>query len=453
MSGISHTLLGIFKKKTVEKLLHYVWKHRLLPLKALLTTDGKTLEIIDPGLTNPNAGPDFFNAKIRIGDTLWAGNVEIHLRSSDWYRHGHEGDKAYDNVVLHVAAVIDSDVTTCSGKRLPQLQLDIPADLNLRYETLLKTEDYPRCYHVIPQIDTFKVHAWMDTLVVERLEERARQLERRLKATNDNWEWALFITLARNFGFGLNGDAFETWAQRIPLEKIGKHRDELFQLEAIFLGIAGLLETNSLPPNSAENGAIDNYFISLQREFQYQCRLFTLGAIMPYQQWKYLRLRPQNFPHIRLAELAWMYHKGQVTLSLLKDAVMADEPLQELRKQLVAETSPYWQTHIMFGCPVEKRTLRLSPVSQNLLIINTVVPVLYAYAMSHDNWTLRQRALDLLRLLPAENNYILRQWADCGLKVGTAADSQALIQLKRQYCDRHDCLRCNFGYEYLSSRL
>lgn len=435
----------------MERLLHYVWKHRLLPLRALLTTDGQELEIIDPGLANTNAGPDFFNAKVRIGQTMWAGNVEIHLRSSDWFRHGHEGDERYDNVILHVASVVDCDVTTCSGKRLPQLQLDIPASLSQRYETLQRTEDYPRCYRIIPRLDIFRVHAWMDTLTVERLEERAQQVKGRLKATNGNWEWALFITLARNFGFGLNGDAFEAWAGRIPLNRIGKHRDELFQIEAIFLGMAGLLEAASLPPESREKGALDEYFLSLRHEFQYQCRLFSLPTPTPYRQWRYLRLRPQNFPHIRLAELAWMYHKGRVTLSGLKDATMTEEPLKALRKALKAETSPYWQTHIMFGHPTGKRTLRLSQSSQNLLIINTVVPVLYAYATSHNDWELRQRTLDLLQLLPAERNHILRQWEACGLHVDTAADSQALIQLKRQYCDRHDCLRCSFGYEYLKS--
>ena len=446
-------MLHIFKNKSVEKLLHYIWKHKMLPLRALLTTDGQEVEIIDPGLANTNQGPDFFNAKVRIGETMWAGNVEIHLRSSDWLRHGHDSDEAYDSVILHVASVIDTEVTTTSGKRLPQLQLDIPADLSMRYETLQKTEDYPRCYRIIPDIDIFKTHSWMDTLVVERMEERRRQVEHRLQQTNGDWEQTLFITLARNFGFGINGDAFETWAHRIPLDRLGKHRDELFQIEAVFLGMAGLLEAASLPPNSAEQGMWDEYFLSLRKEFTYQRRLFNLSAIMPYQQWKYLRLRPQNFPHIRLAELAWMYHKGQVNLSKLLDAAMSEEPLNQLRKILTATTSAYWNEHLMFGCPIEKRELHLSQASQNLIIINTVVPVLYAHAMSHDNWDLREKALELLRQLPAEKNYIMRQWADCGLKVSTAADSQALIQLKRQYCDRRDCLRCSFGYEYLSSRL
>ena len=442
-------MLCIFNISIVEKLLHYAWKHKLLPLRDLLTTDGQEVEIIDPGLANTNAGPDFFNAKVRIGDTMWAGNVEIHLRSSDWFRHGHNTDDAYDSVILHVASVIDCEVTTSTGKRLPQVQLDIPADLHLRYETLKETEDYPRCFRVIPDINPFKIHAWMDTLVVERLEERSGKVKQRLAETQGNWEWALFTTLARNFGFGINGDAFETWAHRIPLDKTGKHRDELFQIEAIFLGMAGLLEMESLPPKAVA----DDYFRQLQHEFDYQRHMFGLTAIMPYQQWKYLRLRPQNFPHIRLAELAWIYHMGNISLSKLKDAMQQANALEALRQVLVAETSPYWHEHIIFGCPVEKRPLHLSKASQNLIIINTVIPVLYTYAMTHNDWNLREKTLDLLRQLPAEQNYIIRQWKECRLEVNNAADSQALIQLKRQYCDRHDCLRCNFGFEYLNSRL
>lgn len=444
----------------MEKLLHYVWKHRILPLRALLTSDGQELEIVDAGLSNPNAGPDFFNAKVRIGQTMWAGNVEIHLRSSDWYRHGHDTDERYDNVILHVAHVIDCPVTTHSGKTLPQLQLDIPAGLAAKYEQLHKTENYPRCYPIIPNIETFRTHSWLDTLLCERLQERADKVLERLHAVNMDWEWALFMTLARNFGFGINGDAFEAWCRLIPLNRLGKHRDDLFQIEAIFLGLAGLLQADALPRNCREAGQNDPYFLKLQKEFAYQTRLFDLATPLPFVQWKYLRLRPQNFPHIRLAELAWMYHHGEVGLQNLIDAVMTEDEadnkgestaIKALRKILSCETSDYWHDHIMFGSTVPHMELHLSRSSQNLIIINTVVPVLYAYATTHDRWKLRERLLDLLRELPAENNYILRQWQSCGLPVDNAADSQALIQLKREYCDRLDCLRCQFGYEYLKS--
>ena len=441
---IFRTFVTNFKRYRMEKLLHYIWKHRILPLKALQTTDGQDVEIVDVGLLNPNAGPDFFNAKVRIGQTMWAGNIEIHLKSSDWYRHGHDTDEAYNNVILHVANIVDATVVTQIGKDIPQLQLDIPAGMAQSYEQLQGTEDYPRCYKIIPEIDTFTAHSWMDTLLCERMQERSTLVLHRLQELNGNWEGALFVTLARNFGFGINGDAFETWAKRIPLDKIGKHRDELFQIEAIFLGTAGLLE-------EGENNT-DEYEKKLQKEYTYQQRLFALPSPMNKAQWKYLRLRPQNFPHIRLAELAWMYHKGRTNLSTLLDAVQKDKPLDALYATLDATTSDYWTSHIMFGKECARKQLSLSRQTKQLLIINTVMPVLYAYAVTHNNEPLRERLLDILRQLPAENNYILRQWRNCGLEATTAADSQSLIQLKRMYCDRADCLRCKFGYEFLKRK-
>ncbi len=428
----------------MEKLLHYIWKHKILPLKALLTTDGEELEIVDTGLLNPNAGPDFFNAKVRIGQTMWAGNVEIHLKSSDWYRHGHDNDEAYDNVILHVVNVVDCPVQTVRGKWLPQLQLDIPSRLYARYEELKTVKDYPRCHKIIKDIDTFIVHSWMDILLCERFEDRTRAIESLLEQYCGDWERVLFITLARSFGFGLNGDAFEEWAKKIPIEKMGKHRDELFQIEAIFLGVAGLL---------GESEKVDEYGLKLRDEFAYQRRLFALPEPMLKTQWKYLRLRPQNFPHIRLAELAWMYHEGNVNLSVLLDCVYSSEPLKALYKVLDATTSDYWTTHIVLGKEVDKKRLCLTEGTKRLLVINAVVPLLYAYATTHGNDGIKERLYNIMHLMPAENNHLLRIWHECGLDVNTAADSQALIQLKRRYCDRIDCLRCRFGYEYLNAKI
>lgn len=427
----------------MEKLLHYVWKHRMLPLKALETTEGEPLEVVDAGLPNPHAGPDFFNAKVRIGGTLWAGNVEIHLRASDWQRHGHDTDEAYENVVLHVAHVIDCPVHTVKGKRLPQLQLEIPAGLAERYARLSQTEDYPRCHAVLPGIDRFMVHSWMDTLLCERMEERSAQVMQRLQESGGNWERALFLTLARNFGFGLNGDAFEAWARRIPLERIGKHRDDLFQIEALFLGQAGLLEKAL---------SIGDYALRLQREYAYQQRLFELSEPLSAAQWKYLRLRPQSFPHIRLAQLANLYHRGGTGLAALRDAAMSDAPVERLHALFATEAGPNWVAESDTAKGRKAAGLSISRSTRQLLLINTAVPVLYAHAQAHRHEAQRERALDLLRLLPAEDNRILRQWRDCGIAVDTASDSQALLQLKRAYCDRIDCLRCRLGYEYLKAK-
>ena len=402
----------------MERLLHYVWKHKMLPLKTLITSDGQEVEVIDPGLHNHDQGPDFFNAKIRLDGTLWAGNVEVHLRSSDWYRHGHESDPAYNSVILHVVSEIDREVRNAEGKLLPQVQLDIPQKIQQSYEELCRTEDYPRCHRIIPSVPQLKVHQWMDALLVERLKERSEMVTKRAERTDGDWERATFVTLSRSFGFGLNGDAFERWAMRIPLQAAGKHRDDLFQIEALFLGRAGLIEEVEAVRNAKEVSL-------LQQEFAYLKHKFSLGEPMQRSDWRFLRTRPQNFPFMRILQIAELYHKGKAQMSKLLEA----KDIKELQQ-----------------CLEVKGT---TAASRRLLIINTVVPLLFAYGRHISDEDICMRAVRLLEELPAENNYILRQWQDCGLKVGTAADSQALIQLKRQYCDRIDCLRCRFGYEYL----
>lgn len=402
----------------MEKLLHYVWKHKILPLKSLLTTDGREIEILDPGTYNTNQGPDFFNAKVKIGETLWAGNIELHLKASDWFRHGHDSDPSYNNTILHIAQVVDCEVTTEDGNHPPQLQLDIPAHLYQNYQELCQTDDYPRCHKIIPSIPQMKAHMWMDALLAERMKERAQKVQDRVNRLNGDWEQATFVTLCRNFGFGLNGDTFERWAMMIPLQGIGKHRDNLFQIEAIFLGMAGLID-------DAAQVKGQKMAERWKREFGFLSHKFQLSEPMKASDWKFLRTRPKNFPHVRILQIAELYHSGKAQMSALTEA----KDVKEMHRILgIGGTSAK---------------------SRNLLIINTIVPLLYAYGMHRSDDKLIQKAIVLLEELPAEDNYILRQWKACGLGVETAADSQALIQLKREYCDRKDCLRCRFAYEFL----
>ena len=402
----------------MEKLLHYVWKHKILPLKSLLTTDGREIEILDPGTYNTNQGPDFFNAKVKIGETLWAGNIELHLKASDWFRHGHDSDPSYNNTILHIAQVVDCEVTTEDGNHPPQLQLDIPAHLYQNYQELCQTDDYPRCHKIIPSIPQMKAHMWMDALLAERMKERAQKVQDRVNRLNGDWEQATFVTLCRNFGFGLNGDTFERWAMMIPLQGIGKHRDNLFQIEAIFLGMAGLID-------DAAQVKGQEMAERWKREFGFLSHKFQLSETMKTSDWKFLRTRPKNFPHVRILQIAELYHSGKAQMSALTEA----KDVKEMHRILgIGGTSAK---------------------SRNLLIINTIVPLLYAYGTHRSDEKLIQKAITLLEELPAEDNYILRQWKACGLSVETAADSQALIQLKREYCDRKDCLRCRFAYEYL----
>ncbi len=429
----------------MEKLLHYVWKHRIFPLAPLVTTDGQAVEVIDPGLHNRDAGPDFFNAKVRIGGALWVGNVELHLRSSDWQRHGHHRDPAYNGVVLHVAEVVDAEVVTANGLRPPQLQLTIPDAIRAGYVELLQTDDYPRCWRVLPELPLLTVHAWMSALLYERLQARSSRCLERLSASGGDWDRSWFVTLSRNFGFGVNGDAFERWAARFPLHAAAKHRDDAFQLEALFLGTAGLLEADALPPSSRQAAASDDYFRRLSHEWNYLSRKFQLDVPLSPSSWRYLRLRPQNFPHLRLVQLAQLYHRCPNLAGMLLRASDRDA----LHGVLDVGVSAYWQTHYLFGLEAPRSEKRLSADSRDLIIVNTVVPMRFAYGQAHNDEAMQEQAIALLEQLKPERNHILRQWQQCGIGVESAADSQALIQLKREYCDRHDCLRCRFGFEYL----
>lgn len=419
----------------MEQLLHYVWKHKIFPLRELRTTDGRRVEVLNPGVHNTDAGPDFTGAKVKIEETVWAGNVEIHTKTSDWFRHHHEVDARYENIILHVATEVDQQLFYPDGKEIPQLQLDVPPFVKENYNELIRNDFQPRCRDVVQHLPVFLIHNWMTSLTLERFEERTRQIMARREVLDKNWEDTLFVTLARNFGFGINGDAFEQWAHSIPMHTVAKHRDSLFQIEAIFFGQAGLLSSD-IP---------DDYYQDLQKEYRYLRQKFSLTPIAPTA-WKFLRLRPQNFPHIRIAQLAMLYYEQRLNLSRLVNA----DSTEAVEALLLTHVSDYWRTHYTFGGqtskPIDKQ---LSPASLHLVVINSVAPMLFAYGKYKSDQTLCDRAFALWEQTPPENNRIIRDWASAGITCEHAADSQALIQLHRHYCQPRDCLRCKFGYEYL----
>ena len=429
----------------METLLHYTWKHKLWPARPLETTDGHPVEVIDPGLYNRrDAGPDFFNAKVKINDTIWVGNVEIHDRASDWYAHGHDHNPAYDNVVLHVVGEADKDVMNSRHEYLPQMVLQVPPHVQEHYEELLRADQYPPCYRVIPSLTHLMVHAWMAALQTERLEQKTEAIRQRAERCGGSWEDAYFMTLARNYGFGINGDAFEQWAQQVPLTAVGKHRDDLFQIEAIFMGQAGLLELQAVPERYQADALNEGYFSRLRNEYQYLAHKFSMKP-MDFSIWRFLRLRPQNFPHIRISQLAQLYYDRKSELSKLLEC----ESVEAVQQLLTTHVTPYWETHYVFGAESTKSAKHLSKATLNLLTINTAVPMLFAVGRHRQKEAYCDRAFDFLEQLKAENNHIVKMWQQCGLECRTAGDSQALIQLKREYCDRRDCLRCRIGYEYL----
>lgn len=405
----------------MEGLLHYIWANRIFPATEMRTTDGRLLEILDVGQHNRNQGPDFFNAKISLDGTLWVGNVEIHVRAGDWFRHGHDRDAAYDNTVLHVVLTDDAQALTHSGLTPAQYVLTVPDGLRARYEELSAEQDYPRCHRHVGEMEPMKMHAWMDALLVERLMERSEKVLGRVDRFRGDWERATFVTLARTFGFGLNGDAFERWAEHVPLQAAGKHRDHLEQVAALFLGMAGLLER--CPSNPAAPQLTPDV---LQREWRFLSAKFRLSETMSPSLWRHMRIRPQNFPEVRILHLAHLFHEDRCSLHRFLEVDDVSALATTLRP-----------------CGITEATCRL-------LFINTVVPVLYAYGIQHRDEVMKERALSFLEQLPAEDNHIMRQWNACGLGVSSAADSQALIQLKREYCDRRRCLHCRFGHEFLS---
>ena len=426
----------------MEKLLHYAWKHRMLPAGALFADTGERLDIIDPGLHNNNAGPDFFNAKIKIDGQLWTGNVELHERASDWHRHGHDADPAYENVVLHVCGKLDAEARTRSGRRLTQLQMDTPEEVKRRYRELLEEETYPPCYRILPHIGPLTMHSWMSALTAERLEEKTARIDGWLERTGGDWERAFFITLARSFGFGVNAEAFEEWAFRLPLTAVAKHRDDIFQLEAFFMGQAGLLDDETVAPERR-----DGYFERLKGEYAFLSHKFGLQP-MAVKAWRFLRMRPQNFPHVRLSQLADLYHARRIGFSHLLEAPDA----AAMRELMRATVTDYWKTHYSFGRESARRDKTLQGASLDLLVVNAAAPLLFAYGRSHMDETLCERAFELLEQTRPERNHITRSWELAGVKAASAADSQALIRLKHAYCDRRDCLRCRFGAAYLGGR-
>ena len=431
----------------MEALLHYCWKHKLFPLEPLTTTDQLPVEVIDPGLHNRHAGPDFFNAKVKVDGTLWVGNVEIHDKASDWYLHGHDRDAAYDNVVLHVCGVVDAIVTTHQGQVLPQMQLSVPEHVSEHYQELITIDRYPPCYKIIPDLTQLMVNSWMNALQTERLEQKTEAIRKRVDLCDGSWEDAYFVTLARNYGFGVNGDAFEAWANSIPLHAVDHHPDDLFQVEAIFMGQAGLLEMETVPERYRDEALSEGYFTRLRNEYLYLAHKFGLQPI-DHKLWKFLRMRPQNFPHIRISQLANLYHSRRAGLSQL----VACETMEDMQEVLATNVSPYWETHYVFGSESAKSGKHMSRHSLRVLMINTAIPMLFAYGRYRGDDRLCDRAFTLLEQLGAEDNHIVRMWQECGLVVQNAGDSQALIQLKKQYCDRKDCLHCRIGYEYMRKK-
>ena len=418
-----------------ESILHYIWQQKLFVSSDMMTTDGEQIEVIDVGKLNIDAGPDFFNAKIKIGNTLWAGNVEIHLQSSDWFKHNHQDNKAYDSVILHIVKKSDAEVYRTDGEKIPQVELNFSKQIETDYIQLISEQKWIPCADKIKFVPEIFIQSWKNTLLVERLEQKMEAIVNLLNANNQHWEEAFYITLARNFGFGTNSQAFEQLAKATPLSALGKHKNNLFQLEAILFGQSGLLD----------NSFKDEYVEKLKKEYEFLAAKFDLKPLKA-SQWKLLRLRPDNFPHVRIAQFAALIHSS----SKLFSKVLEKPELDYLNKVFDLKPSEYWQTHYTFASESTKKSKSLGQQSKNILYINTVIPFLFCYESQKGNQEMKDKALELLEAIPEERNSIISGWKSLGLTVKTAYDSQALLQLKKNYCDDKKCLRCRIGHKVLT---
>ena len=417
--------------------MQYVWKHRLWRSEDMVTNTGKKVRVVDPGLLNTDAGPDFFNAKIEIDGHMWVGNVEMHYRATDWKRHRHDSDKAYDSVILHVVAKDDAPVRRTNGELIPQLVLEVSPQFNADYASLVGATIEVPCATKIKQVPHLTIVEWVEGLAFERLHGKVERIHQLLDSFNGSWEDVCYVTLARNFGFGINNDAFERLARRTPLRLLGKHSDSVLQIEALLFGQAGMLD--------AQKPGMDSYYNQLCTEYAFLSNKFQLTP-MEKESWKLFRIRPQNFPYRRIAMLAQFIEGGFRMMNRILEA----EGEKEMRALFEVELSGYWTKHYTFGKPNERATATLSRRSIDIILINTVAPLLYAYGELTGNYEMTDKAIKLLEDLRAESNSIVSHFVAYGIDCPDALTSQALVQLKREYCDARKCIYCKIGHHLLS---
>ena len=417
--------------------MQYVWKHRLWRSEDMVTNTGKKVRVVDPGLLNTDAGPDFFNAKIEIDGHMWVGNVEMHYRATDWKRHRHDSDKAYDSVILHVVAKDDAPVRRTNGELIPQLVLEVSPQFNADYASLVGATIEVPCAEEIKQVPHLTIVEWVEGLAFERLHGKVERIHQLLDSFNGSWEDVCYVTLARNFGFGINNDAFERLARRTPLRLLGKHSDSVLQIEALLFGQAGMLD--------AQKPGMDSYYNQLCTEYAFLSNKFQLTP-MEKESWKLFRIRPQNFPYRRIAMLAQFIEGGFRMMNRILEA----EGEKEMRALFEVELSGYWTKHYTFGKPNERATATLSRSSIDIILINTVAPLLYAYGELTGNYEMTDKAIKLLEDLRAESNSIVSHFVAYGIDCPDALTSQALVQLKREYCDARKCIYCKIGHHLLS---
>ena len=414
-----------------EDLLQYIWQFQYFNLNNLATTDNSILQVIHPGTKNYNAGPDFKEAKIKIGDTMWAGNVELHVNSSDWMHHRHHDDENYHHVILHVVWKENRMINDLYGNTIPTLELcdKVPKILLDKYQGLMNATGFIPCENQLPKIQLLTWMGWKERLLAERLTKKADKALNVLKENGYHWEETFWILVASNFGVNVNSMFFENIARFTPQKILARHRSSIHQLEALLFGQAGLLNQKFA----------DKYPAMLQKEYTFLQKKYNLQS--PPGIAVFLRMRPANFPTIRLAQLAMLIFNSQHLFSQVKEAT----ELNELKKMFTLQANDYWNYHYVFEeeAPFRRKTLG-SQMIWNILI-NTVIPVIFAYGKANNENEFKEKAIRWIEEVPKEKNRVTKEFERLGFQNSNAGDSQALLELKKEYCDKKKCLHCTIG--------
>ena len=420
-----------------EDFLHYLWKYRLFG-PTLTTSNGEPIEVMDTGFHNHDSGPDFLNARIRIGQTLWAGHVEIHLNSSDWVGHSHHLDLSYHNVILHVVYNDDLDPTSDLAPAAPCLEVAKHVDYKLfyRYHAFLDALGWVPCHDQINHTDHLIMTSWLERMLAERLTESAQYVLKLFEETNNDWSETFYRLLARSFGLRLNSEPFEMLSARLPLSVILRHRTSLFQLEALLFGQAGFLNDDFK----------DDYPVRLKIEYSYLRGKYHLQPLSAHL-WQFLRMRPAGFPTIRLAQFADFWHRNEMGIDELLKCSINDA----FRERFAVTASDYWTDHYLPDKISVHRHKVFGDDAINRLLINTLPSLLFAYGQVYGNNQLTERAVSILEQLPPEVNNETKRWVALGIKPASAAETQALHFMKKNYCDEKKCLHCSIG-NYLLRR-
>ncbi len=413
-----------------ENILHYVWQNMLFD-KNLQTVDGKQITVLHPGFPSKDQGPDFENAKIKIDDKIWYGTVEIHVNASDWFKHNHNTDKNYDNVILHVVHKFDKPVFRTNGELIPTLELNIPDKIERNFNLIYQNQDTIKCRKLSQNIPHVHKLDWLDSLLLERLQQRTSDIISLLHYTKNHWEQVLFILIARYFGQKVNNQPFEMLAKSLPISILYRNSDDQNQLEALLFGQAGFLHEN----------CTDQYFQKLKNDFDFLKHKYNLQTLEP-SIWRFSKIYPHNFPTIRISQLANLITKNQPLFDILLEIT----ELQKFYALFKSCSSSYWDGHYRFCKPSKKQYKKcLSKAAIQNLLINAIFPFIFAYGYYLSEKSFMQRALDFYTELPFEYNSITRKFQTIGYPAESAAHSQALLQLYNNYCQRNLCFKCRIG--------